>query len=67
LKREYKDLFLQREVIQARMKVIEDELGKEEYGVLVAEIEGVLVGRLNMHLGRAESQQQRALVAGKER
>jgi hypothetical protein len=30
LKREYKDLFLQREATQARMRVIEEELGKEE-------------------------------------
>jgi hypothetical protein len=41
LNREYKDLFLQREAIQARMRVIEEELGKEEYGKLVAEIEAI--------------------------
>jgi hypothetical protein len=61
LNREYKDLFLQREAIQARMRVIEEELGKEEYGKLVVEIEGVVVEKLKLHLGRGKRRARRKL------
>jgi hypothetical protein len=54
IKREYRDLFWQREAIQARMRIIEEELGKEGYEALIREIENPQLAKLK-HLGPLDS------------
>jgi hypothetical protein len=47
-------LFWQREAIQARMRIIEEELGKEGYEALIREIENPQLAKLK-HLGPLDS------------
>jgi hypothetical protein len=54
LKHEYKDLFLQREDIQARMRAIEETLGAAEYEALIRRIENPQPAVLKLHLSRAD-------------
>jgi hypothetical protein len=58
LKHEYKDLFLQREDIQAHMSAIEETLGAGEYEALIKEIESPQPAKLKMHLDCAKGQLQ---------